>query len=199
MVQPQGAGQYHPDYAGEGGTAKFREIQEAYEVLSDAQKRLSYDVRRTHQCHDSSGNKRSPAGRASPLRSHVAEPLVPTADPFSSYGHPLPKASSPLTKGPAEVVIVIPWHAVASGVTVRLPIPVISPCPSCSAVATHDRFRPCLLCGMAGTIETELEFDMTLPKGIRDGMVVDIPGITMSHIATRPLGVRVHVEPWAHK
>ena len=42
------AKRYHPDYAGEGGTAKFREIQEAYEVLSDAQKRLSYDVRQTH-------------------------------------------------------------------------------------------------------------------------------------------------------
>jgi DnaJ-class molecular chaperone len=192
------AKRYHPDCAGEGGTAKFREIQEAYEVLSDAQKRLSYDVRRTHQCHDSSGNKRSPAGRASPLRSHAAEPLVPTADPFSSYGHLPPKPSSPLTKGPAEVEIVIPWHAAASGVTVRLPIPMISRCPNCSAVATNDRFRPCLLCGTAGTIETELQFDMTLPRGIRDGMVVDIPGITMSHIATRPLRVRVHVELWLH-
>jgi DnaJ-class molecular chaperone len=37
------AKQYHPDYAGEAATEKFREIQEAYEVLSDHDRRHRYD------------------------------------------------------------------------------------------------------------------------------------------------------------
>jgi DnaJ-class molecular chaperone len=184
------AKRYHPDCAGEGATAKFREIQEAYEVLSDAQKRLSYDVIR---------NNRSPARRTSPLRSRGAEPLVltPHVETFSGHGHPPPDLLSRLPKERAEIEIVIPWHAAASGVTVRLPIPAISRCPSCSPIATHDRCWPCLLCGATGMTETELEFDITLPTGIRDGMVVDIPGIVKSHIATRPLRVYVHVKPWS--
>ena len=38
------AKQYHPDRAGEQGTGKFQEIQEAYEVLSDPRKRKRYDA-----------------------------------------------------------------------------------------------------------------------------------------------------------
>lgn len=38
------AKQYHPDiYKGEDGDAKFKEIAEAYEILSDSQKRSAYD------------------------------------------------------------------------------------------------------------------------------------------------------------
>ncbi len=35
--------QYHPDRAGKAGEAKFKEANEAYQVLSDPQKRAAYD------------------------------------------------------------------------------------------------------------------------------------------------------------
>ena len=37
------AKQYHPDYAGDAATAKFQDIQQAYEILSDPEKRKRYD------------------------------------------------------------------------------------------------------------------------------------------------------------
>lgn len=37
------AHQHHPDKAGKGSEEKFKEINEAYQVLSDAQKRQAYD------------------------------------------------------------------------------------------------------------------------------------------------------------
>jgi hypothetical protein len=37
------AKQYHPDYAGDAGTAKFQDFHDAYEVLSDPEKRNKYE------------------------------------------------------------------------------------------------------------------------------------------------------------
>jgi curved DNA-binding protein CbpA len=42
------AHQYHPDKIG-GDGAQFKEINEAYQVLSDKQKRAAYDFRRNFQ------------------------------------------------------------------------------------------------------------------------------------------------------
>lgn len=37
------AKRYHPDHAGDQGAAKFRAVQEAYQVLSDPRQRQQYD------------------------------------------------------------------------------------------------------------------------------------------------------------
>lgn len=38
------ARKYHPDHSGDAGSGKFREIQEAYEVLSDLGRRSRYNL-----------------------------------------------------------------------------------------------------------------------------------------------------------
>jgi curved DNA-binding protein CbpA len=68
------AKQCHPDRAGEQGTGKFQEIQEAYEVLSDPRKRESYDASLARQ-----GQPKEVA----------PEPLVPSRN-HSDFGRPEP-------------------------------------------------------------------------------------------------------------
>jgi DnaJ-domain-containing protein 1 len=103
------AKQYHPDRAGEGATAQFREIQEAYEVLSDPVKKQRYDSsmekRRPHH------NSVREVLRASPSRRYVAapEPLIPhpRVEPLIE---PLSRHSGPMAWTTAQgyrVVIVI--------------------------------------------------------------------------------------------
>ena len=73
------AKQYHPDYAGQEGQTQFQEIQEAYEILSDPQKRKEYDARR-------------PAVR---LARVVAEPLVPRHPRTHAPEHLVMRTSTP--------------------------------------------------------------------------------------------------------
>src|SRR5207302_2740278 len=47
------AKRYHPDYAGRQGTTKFREILNAYEVLSDPEKRKRYNDSLARRSSDS--------------------------------------------------------------------------------------------------------------------------------------------------
>ncbi|HEX2056029.1 MAG TPA: DnaJ domain-containing protein [Nitrospiraceae bacterium] len=71
------AKQHHPDHAGVEGAARFRAIQEAYDVLSDPERKRRYD----ETLH---------ARRA--YRHTTAEPLVP---PTVHAARPEPFAASP--------------------------------------------------------------------------------------------------------
>lgn len=73
------AKQYHPDHAGQEGQTQFQEIQEAYEILSDPQKRKEYDARQ-------------PAVR---LARVVAEPLVPRHPGTHAPEHLVMRTSTP--------------------------------------------------------------------------------------------------------
>ena len=66
------AKEFHPDHF-EGGSGPFREIQEAYAVLGDAQKRNRYE--RSLESARTSWPRRTPAGPA-------PEPLIPDQQPM---------------------------------------------------------------------------------------------------------------------
>jgi len=76
------AKQCHPDRAGEQGTGKFQEVQEAYEVLSDPRKRKRYDAR---------------LGRPGPPSAVAPEPLVPSRHSRFNRPEPLvrPQSANP--------------------------------------------------------------------------------------------------------
>ena len=75
------AKKYHPDrYKGSDGNERMREINLAYEVLGDQDKRLAYDVRRSQQStaqKDTSSRPEYQVGRQNKrLRIHTSNPLI---------------------------------------------------------------------------------------------------------------------------
>src|SRR3989339_2189326 len=60
------AHEYHPDKAG-GNANKFKEISEAYEILSDREKRTKYDRFGTAEGFDFSGGAPFSGGGAGPF------------------------------------------------------------------------------------------------------------------------------------
>lgn len=70
------AKRYHPDHEG-GDSSKFRDIQEAYSVLADADKRSRYEQQRSGQPVRVRVSRPRGASQGQP------EPLIPEHDPFS--------------------------------------------------------------------------------------------------------------------
>jgi curved DNA-binding protein CbpA len=71
---------YHPDRAGEGATALFQDLVEAYRVLSDARTRAAYDRALKHA--------ESAVGRAAPAPA-IPVPFAPKRDvpePLAAWG-----------------------------------------------------------------------------------------------------------------
>jgi len=72
---------YHPDRAGEGSTALFQDLVEAYRVLSDARTRAAYDRALKHA--------ESAVGRTAPAATAIPVPFSPKRDvpePLAAWG-----------------------------------------------------------------------------------------------------------------
>ena len=85
----------HPDRAGDQGTQKFQEIQEAYEVLSDPEKRRRYDEHATpvrqSQCPHAEplGRPRPPVLMSRKRSSHATRRSNPSIWPSSRSVDPV--------------------------------------------------------------------------------------------------------------
>src|SRR2546425_11540095 len=98
------AKRYHPDHAGQQGTLKFQEILNAYEVLSDPEKRKRYNERLPGRSADSEPivvTRRSSSRTPPPpptsvrsLRSHFSTPSRLTRSCAPAGKAPRPTAST---------------------------------------------------------------------------------------------------------
>jgi DnaJ-class molecular chaperone len=173
---------YHPDRAGARAMPFFRDIVEAYRVLSTPERRASYDAglpaARTR------GASASPPWPQPETLSPVPVSLLrdfavnrPGIDEVAnrfrqSFTHPdRPKSQRP--EG-LRLEILIPPDRAARGGLLELAVPVFYPCRSCHASGAIGPFS-CRRCGGTGMAEHEELVQLSVPGRLRDGSVFALP------------------------
>lgn len=132
--------QYHPDHNGtDGATDKFKEINEAYEVLSDANRRAAYD-RYGHN-----------GGRDFETFDFGL------GDIFEAFfgGTTTATRQSPEKGQPIHIIVDLALEEAAFGVERELPITRIEYCPECQGTGAKSGTQPirCTTCNGTGQIK----------------------------------------------
>ena len=176
---------YHPDRAGSRAMPFFQDIVRAYRVLSDSERRASYDAGLSD-----AGARRgphhgpiTPAARPEPLSPvpislfrdfAVRRPgLDEVASRFRrSFTHPdLPKSQR---LEPLRLEVLLPPDRAAHGGLLELSVPVFYPCRSCQGSGGIGPFS-CRRCDGQGMEEHEERVQLSVPARLRDGSVFALP------------------------
>jgi len=166
------AKKYHPD-ANQGdarASERFKEIGEAYGVLSDPEKRKKYDnMRRLGAFGFGGGAKRSSGGGAGPRPGPGAQPppggfsfedLGGLGDIFSSIFDRGKKAEQDARKGVrakgdnVEYVVEIPFKTAVKGGKISITVPISEECATCggSGAAEGSELKRCEECRGSGSV-----------------------------------------------
>jgi hypothetical protein len=210
------AKKYHPDRVGSQGTAAFQDIVEAYQILSDPERRRLYNQSLfpveavetiapdplMHRPPVEPLVPTSPRGRpwtgVEPL---VAEPIsmfhdFVTATPswealqariFRNFtGLGVPKSEQ--AAGLNVEILLSPAEARRGGM-IRLRIPVLSLCSFCAGTG-QNWLTSCLACMGQGMIEREETIAVRIPPGVPSGTVLETP---LSQVGITNFYLRVHI------
>jgi DnaJ-class molecular chaperone len=204
---------HHPDRAGDGATATFQRIAEAYRVLSDPAARSRYDsgLRAAHTRATSVGNPfdspfdappfdpfrdddldRRPgdpfgAARAAHRRARAAAartaPLIVRLS--GRLDDLVARAAARTRPGGAIDLLLRPEEADAGG-AVAIELPMIVTCPTCGGLATRGQLW-CRRCEFEGTIVDNVTLCLTIPPFVADGVRFRVEGDPFG--GTPPLSV----------
>jgi DnaJ-class molecular chaperone len=158
------ARQYHPDVSKDAGEEKFKEINEAYEVLSDPKKRAEYDRFRRGFAERESRSQ-GPGFR------RVAHDWAPEDLDLGGFGSLFDDlfGSASHSSPPPEEQVRITLEQVATGATVTLTLQDVKECVVC-----HGHDRSCPRCGGLGQVSEPRRFEVAIPPGVRNGDVLKV-------------------------
>ncbi len=142
------ARQYHPDSGRPGDVERFREIHEAYETLSDPERRQSYDRARSHAIPVS-------------WTGGFEEPLPAFREVFTR----------PRRAAPADLDIVLNEGEAARGGETVLEIGKDLDCPDCEGNGTGF-YEWCSGCRGEGVVRAYEQLRFRIPAGAESGEVV---------------------------
>ncbi len=161
------ARKYHPDIGGKAVEDKFKEINEAYEVLSDANRRRDYDrLRRGYAERESRSQGAGFRRVAYDWSNDVGGGFGSIFDDLFSSGH---DRRGNIPRPVPEESVRITLEQVATGTTANLTINDVKECVVC-----HGRDGNCPRCGGLGQISEPKRFDVAIPAGIVDGDVLKV-------------------------
>jgi molecular chaperone DnaJ len=184
------AHQYHPDKAG-GNEAKFKEINEAYQVLGNAEKRKQYDQfgsafensgAQGFRWQDFSGAQGSPFGNDG-----VQFDFGDIGDIFGEFFNfggrrARTRKSGPRKGNDIEAEIEIDFLEAAFGTTKEIELYKTTACVEChgNGAESGTSFRTCVTCGGSGQMETtqhtilgNIRTVVTCEKCMGDGKVAE--------------------------
>lgn len=168
----------HPDVAGQQATRAFQEVAEAYDVLSDPQRRRAYN----DELRRSEGVEGAPA----PLVRHERRPVSVLNDAgairpsFEALHDRLCRNLTGIGFPKSEhleglnVEVLLTREEGRRGCVLPIGVPVFRRCPECGG-SGHDWLSPCLVCGQQGTIEEEEIVRFRIPPMARPGSTFEIP------------------------
>jgi molecular chaperone DnaJ len=170
----------HPDVAGTQATHAFQEITQAYDVLSNPERRQAYnhELSRAEE-RDTSAvrSRRGPVIRAPVEVLGNPDGIRPSFDEtydrfrWNFTGTGVPK-SERLEGLNFEVLLTAEERA--RGCVVPVGIPVFETCPTCRGTGRHWVF-PCVACRERGMIEREEIVHIRVPPETPSGAIFEVP------------------------
>jgi DnaJ-class molecular chaperone len=188
------ARKYHPDVnpGNKSAEEKFKEINEAYDVLSDPEKRKRYDELGSNwkagqdfrpppgwqEVHVGPGGFGGfggfsdifGGGRGASGFSDFFESLFGGGRGGARAG-----AGFAMRGEDIEAEIPLTLEEAHRGATRSLALPVTEPCPDCKGTGSKDG-KVCPTCRGAGAIRRQKPLEVTIPPGVRDGSVIRLAG-----------------------
>jgi molecular chaperone DnaJ len=163
------AKQYQPEVGMTSSAQDFRDLQAAYETLTDAERRRRYDEQLTKQKERDSFAPLSWSFLRSPAAGDLRRPVRP---------------------GSLSGEILLSLSEAAAGGVLPLDVPLPTACRACDG--TGGVFFDCAHCGGEGKVERRLPVPLRIPAGVRDGTIfqvaVDDPEVVS-------LVLTVHIRP----
>lgn len=163
------ARKYHPDVSGKAGEDKFKEINEAYEILSDPKKREEYDKMRRGYANRKARSQGPGYERVSYDGDGFGDWGNIFEDLFAQAGADGGGTTRSRTQNVPEESITLTLEQVARGVS--LPLTVTEPvvCPVC-----HGTDPDCPRCGGLGKVMEPRKFTVSIPAGVEAGSVLRV-------------------------
>jgi DnaJ-class molecular chaperone len=183
------ARKYHPDVnpGDKSAEEKFKELNEAYEVLSDPEKRKRYD---TLGPNWKAGEEFRPPPnwrQESPDFGDMSDAFGAGASGFSDFFETLFGGGRGARAGRSgagfamrgrdiEADIELGLEEAHRGGTRSLSLQTSQICPECRGTGSKDNKAPCPTCRGAGAIQLPKTLEVTIPAGVREGSVIRLAG-----------------------
>jgi DnaJ-class molecular chaperone len=186
------ARKWHPDANPNDTKAaeeKFKEIQEAYEVLGDPEKRKKYDVlgsdwqRASQQAEQQRRYRDAQAGAPFGFEQFGgtgggdSSGFSDFFDMFFSGIGRRQTSGNPFARrgGDYETAIEVSLRDVFVGGSTSVSLQIEEPCPRCGGSGVVNQ-NICPECHGTGQIITNKRFDVTIPRGVRQGQRIRLAG-----------------------
>ena len=153
------AKKYHPDNKETGNEAKFKEVQEAYDILYDDKKRSTYD-QFGHAAFEQGGGG---AGGGNPFSGFgFGEDGVDLGDIFSSFFGGGSRRNSGASAGPRKgndslIRVKVDFMDTITGRDIEIPVEIDEKCPRCNGTGAKDpsSVKTCPHCHGTGYVRVQ--------------------------------------------